>query len=621
MIKIRSIQQKLFFSHTILLAAFASILGVAFYFQTISNINNNIIKTQENLTQTISEEFDLIIKDMVNASRDVLNGHTFYSKDMLDFEYASSLPSEGVSKSFFVQSPEIDEYNTMLFDYAKTSAIENVIKTICGQGRFKEIVIFDLKNNFYSGPFSLSSDEISYYLDNIQRSKYIGKIDSIPGSFVIIPTRKSDVYGKNSYTFSTLISFANPNNQLKYGYIEVEQDYRKLDTMVKAISGDRSEVYIFDEDENMIYSSEDSLNGKSEYIHVLELIQDKGYGIVKRVNPQNNEKESILYYKSPYSNCISILVLNDKIIYEKANEFRYWFFIIFVAFILISIITSLSIDKSITNPVRKLRNTIRSTNLELLAVSTECDLENSFEEISEVYMAFKELCYKLHIAVTNTLEANERELEARWLALQAQMNPHFLYNTLSVIVAVIDDGNSKTATEMCIKLSDLLKYVTRPSGVNTTLKEEFEYTMNYVQLMKLRYGEYLSYDVQIDHEALEIELPKLTLQPLVENCMNHGFQMSRPPWKIKISCKGNKSSWEIRVEDNGCGMEEEVVERIKARVSSNHMILKNESTDSDHHGMGLTNTLIRLKLMYGNSFQFDLINGSEFTVVLKKVGD
>lgn len=200
MIKIRSIQQKLFFSHTILVVAFAMIFGITFYFLTISSINYNIIKTQENLTQTISEEFDLAIKDMVNAAKDVLNGHIFYSKDMLDFEYANSLPSEAVSKSFFIESPETDDYNTMLFDFAKTSGIENIIKTICGEGRFKEIFMFD-NHNFFSAPFNLSSDEKKYYLDNIQRNEYLKEIDRKAGSFVIIPTMKSNLYGKNSHIF------------------------------------------------------------------------------------------------------------------------------------------------------------------------------------------------------------------------------------------------------------------------------------------------------------------------------------------------------------------------------------------------------------------------------------
>lgn len=426
--------------------------------------------------------------------------------------------------------------------------------------------------------------------------------------------------GKIAIFFSILLSFVNPSNDSQYGYIDVQQDYKKIDEMVKALNGDRNAVYIFDENENMIYSSVDGNNEETEYSYFKELIKGKSDGIVKSVNPNNKEKVSIIFYKSPYSNCISLLVLNDKIIYEKANEFRYWFLIIFLAFIFISIITSLSIDKSITNPVRKLRNTIKATNLDLLAVSVDNDLENSYDEISEVYIAFKELCYKLDIAVKNTIEANERELEARWLALQAQMNPHFLYNMLSVIAAVIDDGNTKVATDMCIRLSDILKYVTKPSGVNTSLKEEFDCTMKYIQLMKLRYGDHLSYEVQIDNEIMDIELPKLTLQPLVENCFNHGFQMSRPPWKIKVSCKGDKNLWEIRVEDNGCGIKEQVVDRIKTRVTNN-MILKNEKNDSEHHGIGLTNTMMRLKLMYGNSFHFDIINSSGVTVVLKKVGD
>ena len=138
--------------------------------------------------------------------------------------------------------------------------------------------------------------------------------------------------------------------------------------------------------------------------------------------------------------------------------------------------------------------------------------------------------------------------------LQSQIQPHFLFNTLNTLSGLIFLDKKTEALEVVYSLSEILRYNLTRSGELVTLKEELRNVENYLQLMKIRFGERLNYRIEIDDRLMEVELPYFTLQPLVENAIMHGLEPKQGNGYVLISGRTLDDGIELVVEDNGLGM-------------------------------------------------------------------
>lgn len=269
------------------------------------------------------------------------------------------------------------------------------------------------------------------------------------------------------------------------------------------------------------------------------------------------------------------------------------------------LLTSL-IGRHICEPITQLSENVRRIALpgEKLA-----QVNGGIDEIEELEDSFSQMLSRIS-------EASVREKKAYALALQAQMNPHFLYNTLAVIAAQgLDEGNEKVYG-MCAELSDMLRYVAAYESVTVKLSEEINHTKNYLSLMKSRYEEYFNYSINVDDALLDMPVPKLFIQPLAENCFKHGFKDAEPPWTIEISMHGTREAWQLRIKDNGSGMSPETAQGIIDRV-------KKFSEDSEMGcigGLGTVNTIVRLRLTHNSNTEC-IINGDGGTEIIIRTGD
>ena len=146
------------------------------------------------------------------------------------------------------------------------------------------------------------------------------------------------------------------------------------------------------------------------------------------------------------------------------------------------------------------------------------------------------------------------EMKAYMAALQSQMNPHFLYNMLSAIAESADEDGSPRTVRMCEKLSSMLRYMADYTSEQVSLQEDIANMRDYLDLMKVRYEEHFSYVIETCDALRGQHVPRMTLQPLVENCFQHGFKNKRPPWRIHVRFACENGLWSIEVRDNGCGI-------------------------------------------------------------------
>ncbi|MCL2865436.1 MAG: sensor histidine kinase [Lachnospiraceae bacterium] len=207
------------------------------------------------------------------------------------------------------------------------------------------------------------------------------------------------------------------------------------------------------------------------------------------------------------------------------------------------------------------------------------------------------------------LQANMAEMndkEAQLAALQSQINPHFLYNTLeSIRGQALMDGNADVA-KMVEVLSSFFRYSISRSGQPVTLREELANIHNYMTIQRYRFNNRFSLDVFIDEDdeiALDYQIPKLIIQPVVENAIFHGLEEHMDGGKVMIEVIVTEKNLIITISDNGKGIDVEALERLNEKILTQGQ-LSEDSTEGKQRntGIGLLNIHKRLQLLYGAGY-------------------
>lgn len=198
----------------------------------------------------------------------------------------------------------------------------------------------------------------------------------------------------------------------------------------------------------------------------------------------------------------------------------------------------------------------------------------------------------------------ERERKAEIRALQAQINPHFLYNTLDTIQWKALDYNAYEIAEMIQKLSQVFRISLSDGKEYIPLEQEIKHVQSYLDIQKIRYKDQFDYTLTMDKDAESLIVPKLIIQPLVENSIYHGIKGMEEKGIIDISIQLVDEQIVIEVKDNGRGMDKKALEHLKSDLTSH--------AETDHYG--LHNIYEKLHLTYGRRFSFDFNSNHGFSV-------
>ncbi|MCL1854202.1 MAG: histidine kinase [Clostridia bacterium] len=259
----------------------------------------------------------------------------------------------------------------------------------------------------------------------------------------------------------------------------------------------------------------------------------------------------------------------------------------------------------IARPLRDLATSLTNVNLNNMRTAIgETQTEYSTEELAALSSAYRTMLSRLDRSIAMEIQAHLR-------ALQSQMNPHFLYNMLSVIIESSEEEGCTRTVSMCMKLSLMLRYIADYNGDSASLADEVAHARNYLDLMKERYEEHFLYTIETEEGIDRIIVPKMILQPLTENCFTHGFKDRRPPWQIRITVRIVGARWVLYVYDNGIGITEDTIQAIHDRVAAYRVDMATSYQQLRLGGMGLVNTLIRLSLYENEEISFAIENHPE----------
>lgn len=279
------------------------------------------------------------------------------------------------------------------------------------------------------------------------------------------------------------------------------------------------------------------------------------------------------------------------------------------------------IASKLSRPLTVLKDQMENTGIENM--DAELVVPNTDDEVQAVGIAYQNLMHRLNESIVKERRMSLLQLQAQFDTLQAQINPHFLYNVLNVISSRgIMDGDEEIC-EICGCLAAMLRYSTNTKERYATVEKELEYLERYIFLLKSRYEHRLEVEVDCEESVKQEQLPKIVLQQLVENSIQHGYNNSKNIMKIYVHGWRDETGWYFEVRDNGQGTTEEVREELneKMRKIREKIMSRGSSIEMEIGGMGLANTYARMFLLYNGKAVFRIRNMEEGLSVIIGVSE
>lgn len=293
-----------------------------------------------------------------------------------------------------------------------------------------------------------------------------------------------------------------------------------------------------------------------------------------------------------------------------------WLAILVICVMLIIWFGQMQVIRKTTEPIGRLCDMVENLHAdENLKKIPLIDAEEG-DELRKLNLAFDGVVRNLKLSMEKTMISRVNEVRSQMLALQAQMNPHFIHNILTIISAMANTDECSRIPAICEKLSDMIRYNTNYEYNYTDLSKEINYAENYLELMKLRYEDNLSYSMACIGQLQDCEVPRFIIQPLLENSFYHGFQKIGFPWKIDVKVFATGKKWECIVTDNGCGISAGKQEEIRRELERSREQSFEELTENlKIGGLTIRNIYIRLYMAYKENMIFDIENREQGTCI------
>lgn len=421
-------------------------------------------------------------------------------------------------------------------------------------------------------------------------------------------------YKRNpDYGFAVVKSVRNATGK-NVGAIAVFVRESSFSEILEAVGEEqKSRCYLVDQD-NRIISAVEKEELYQEISKTLGLSQIEYEGCLRNgvFLKEHRGKEPLLYVsRSIGKNGINLIcetTMNE--LYRQQKESRMFIGVIMILAVVLAVLSAWHLSRRITKPLGELMGIMEQIKEDEKSIHLRFP-EKDTGEIGVLGKRFNELMDELDASMQQIYEEQRQRRHNEVRLLQAQIVPHFLYNTMGIISSFIRLGMSDKALSAIQNLVSFYRLSLSSGKDVITLKEEMELTGNYIELQKLRYTEYMEYEIEYDDTAGNVWIPKLTIQPLVENVLHHGLKPEKEKCMIRISIKPDADGKWLRicVYDNGVGIKQERLKQLRESLKMGKSV-----TES----FGIFNVDQRLKLMYEKDYhmEIDSIEGQYTQFVL-----
>lgn len=580
-------KNKLFLTYAVIFLLLTLLSVIGFYAYTSSSIQKNSNNLFAQTSEKIVYKLDNIISSMDTTALQIISNQELQTILLNASQYDSG-----------------DNY----FDYNDRLKTSNILSSINGPLMTNaRISIFDINYNHISVG-SLSTQNKAF-VDNFEKKYNILFEKNLSTSQTIIFPPQQDNWTTRNPTivFSLLrkIPYINGTNRI-LGYVEIGQSYKMLEDAVSVATDNSFDVIIVDESGCIVYPYQKLSEEQTQYY--LQVADESPF---RSTRPWDSKEEFIHTQHSSVSGWTVILAQEKNDYHATLLRFQTLLLSYAIIFFFIFLLLLFWITKKMTAPITQLRKSVET--LSLVEPSIHIDTSTTNNEINMLTEAFNHTISRLNESMEQILAANKNQAQAHILAMQAQMNPHFLFNTLMGISGIAAEYDNMKIVEICDRLASMLRYISSFKDSQVPLREEIKYTKNYLDLMKIRYENFLDYSLDTLNEAENIPVAKLILQPIVENCFSHGFKNISPPYKIRIAVELSEKLLILSITDNGVGFPPDFIQKFKKEILHYQSLndIKEYINNSEIGGLGLISIFLRLRLLYGADTEIKLQNNAE----------
>ena len=579
MLRRGSIQRRLFISFSTVVLTLIVLFALLSYFYISRTLTKNATDTMRAQSESIRFQTDAVLQD-ANG----LSGKLLFSQDLLDLFYSDMFAVK--SDSLYKQR----QFNALIYAIIGPQFPPYQINLFRPTGEYVGV-----------GSMALITQQPPATIAAIS---WLAACMGLDGAKLIVTTHSDNFGYQRQPVISLARTFAPRWGSKKDSVIEIQVMYSQIENLVKRqllSAANGSQVFIFDPTGALVYPQDASEEAGAYYEAV------RASASPDMLTQKIGDKTQVLAYAhSGLTDWTVVVARSYDSLFESVRRFRVGALLAAFGALLLTLLVTYTISRSLTTPIQQMHRSVEELSLETLPSDKLFKITTNVNELQELNAAFRTMCVRLRESVHETVIARSSAIQARSLALQAQMNPHFLYNMLTTISILAEKGRSAQVGEVCESLSDMMRYSASGSDHPVTIADELRHAASYAKLMRVRFVDELTFTFDVPAELLPVLLPRLTIQPLLENCAKHATT-NAPPWQISITGKSESATWQITVSDNGAGFTPEALAKLAHQFTST----SDAPPALELEGMGLMNIHERLVLFYGAKAVFEFGNHAE----------
>lgn len=560
-----------------------AVLGMAFvgfmlYTRFVSSASELVVEDNERLLDQVGLNLDAYIRSMMRTS---------------DAMYYT------VIKNTDVEIQNLDKEMNLLYEANKGSLIGLACFSDTG-----ELLGAAPVSNLKSG------------VDVRKQDWFINANEKIENLHFSTPHVRN-LFDESNYRYYWVISLSRAVELTKAGNtsrgtLVVDMSFNGIEQLFSKINtSDGTYAYLMDGEGEIIY------HPKQKLIYS-DLYRENNKAAVEYEDGNRNEKfdgeeRSVIVRTVGYTGWKIVSVTPVSQFSMNLLQMRFFFIAILAFSLILIIVLNLVISAQIANPIKKLENSVR--DLEKGGVQPESDIYiGGSQEVQHLGRAVSNMIEQRNRLMDNVVEEQEAKRKSELEALQSQINPHFLYNTLDSIVWMIESNRYEEAIAMITDLASLFR-ISLSKGKNIiSIDKEIQHARNYINIQKVRYKNKFDIKFDIDPQILLYSTMKLILQPLLENAIYYGMESMDDEGLIFVRGYQTENDIYLEVEDNGLGMPESVTEKL---------LIENNQLAKKGSGIGLLNVQKRIQIYFGKKYglniESELDEGTKVTIHLPKV--
>ncbi len=564
LIRKSGIQNRLIVSYFLLIVMIIGLLGVAFYQISASIIERQVGKSRLNVLEQISKNINVIIDEITSVS------NIYYFNEDLVRIIRTPIP-----KDPYVRITDANKMMEIFSHYTYS---------------FDNLKYYSVLYGFNGRAYTSWINDV-YNFNSILQQRWYNEVLKKDGKITWISTFNDKAgYRSDKYVFSAARLLKSYYSDKSLGILLLNVDEEVLFNTYKDALKAGSSIYIIDHKGNVISHSYRTRLGvnlsRQRYIKKLFTSTNGGNYIV------NKKGQPILlsFYPIPKVNWFIIEEVPLRTVLAPMNKMKYFTFLFLTFGMLLGLIFSYGIARRISLPIRALHHSMKEVEK---GNFKRVNYQDGRDEIGELGKGFNQMIDRIDQLMKDVKKEAHLKRQAELEFLQAQINPHFLYNTLTSIRSMVALGKDEKAEGMLVALARLLRKIFTNHDEFTTIGEELAVLGEYLLIQASRYPEKFDVIQEISDDVRDCQIPKLILQPLVENAIFHGIEPKKDRGRITIRGWSEGRDLRLEVSDDGVGMTAEQLQTLWD---------KNNNMEKQLNRVGVMNVNDRLVLNYGPKY-------------------